>query len=478
MEVLGQAGEGLIARRATAIATVMAVAIACAWAWPFAIDDVFIEVRYARHLAEGAGYVWNAGGPSTDGVTPLPWALLLSPLADGSSLEVLFRARVLGALVWGVTAACWGHAVGRASAPGWVKGVAVVVLAINLPLGAHVVSGMETALATSLATGAALAWRWPVRAAVLAGLAATLRPELAVWSVAASAGFALLAFRSPGRVLLVGLLAAVPFALCAVVRVWAFGSPVPLSVLAKPSDLAHGVAYAGAAALVSLAPILLASPGALLRERGPALVIGGASLLHLGVIVAVGGDWMPYARLMVPVLPAMLYAFVLASPCARTAATVGRSALGLAFGLYVLASNVGTLRRAGADRAALIERARPVLREAHGIATVDIGWPSAVSEATIVDLAGVTDPDVATLPGGHTSKRIDPAFLVGKAPDVALFYTDLVPDTLAAVTYMDFPRVVEARLARSDLFNAHYAPASFLPLGQKGAGYVVYRRLP
>ena len=107
-----------------------------------------------------------------------------------------------------------------------------------------------------------------------------------------------------------------------------------------------------------------------------------------------------------------------------------------------------------------------------------IGWPSAVSEATIVDLAGVTDPDVATLPGGHTSKRIDPAFLVGKAPDVALFYTDLVPDTLAAVTYMDFPRVVEARLARSDLFNAHYAPASFLPLGQKGAGYVVYRRLP
>jgi hypothetical protein len=509
MEEIGQPRAALVAGAALVVAVV-----GCAWAWPFAIDDAFIGVRYARHLAAGAGYVWNVGGPRTDGVTPLPWAFLLAPMANAGALVVLQRAKLAGAVAWAVAAMAWGRAVGRASGPAWAKGVAVLLLAIDVPVAAHAVSGMETAFATALATLAVVAHRKPRAAAVLAGLAATLRPELVVWAVVVSGGFANVARRraslippdpllpqgekgeiatqrvpptpplpswerglgGEGRVAFVAALAVFPFALCALARFLAFGRLAPLSVLAKPSDLAHGLTYAGAAALFTLAPIVLASPVALRRERGPALVIAFAALAHFAVIVAVGGDWMPYARLAVPIVPSMLLAFVLAAPHARPLASAVRVTLAVALGLYLLPGSVRTLRQAGGDRRAMIAGAPPVLASATRIAALDIGWVSAVSEATILDLAGVTDPEVATLPGGHTSKHIDASFLLAHDPDTVLFYSDALPATLADVTWDTFPRVVEARLARSDLFAQKFEPAAFVPLGTKGAGYVLFKR--
>ncbi|MDB4945505.1 MAG: hypothetical protein JWP97_5039, partial [Labilithrix sp.] len=66
----------------------------------FTVDDALIAVRYAQHVASGAGYRFDAAGPSTDGVTPLPWALLLAPLAGRDALAVLAAAKVLGAAAW------------------------------------------------------------------------------------------------------------------------------------------------------------------------------------------------------------------------------------------------------------------------------------------------------------------------------------------------------------------------------------------
>jgi hypothetical protein len=99
-----------------------------------------------------------------------------------------------------------------------------------------------------------------------------------------------------------------------------------------------------------------------------------------------------------------------------------------------------------------------------------------VSEETIIDLAGVTDPEVAALGGGHTSKRIDASFLLAHDPDVLVFYSDDLPATLAEVGPEIFPRVVEARLARSELLAQKFEPAAFVHLGTKGAGYVLFQR--
>jgi hypothetical protein len=74
------------------------------------------------------------------------------------------------------------------------------------------------------------------------------------------------------------------------------------------------------------------------------------------------------------------------------------------------------------DRAALMREAHPYLDRARAVAAVDIGWVSATTEAHVVDLAGLTDPEFASLPGGHTSKRVDPAMLLERGVDVAVFH--------------------------------------------------------
>jgi len=489
MEEIGQARRTLVAGPAVAwaVAAVTVAGLQCAATWPFAIDDAWISVRYARHLVEGVGYVWNDGSAATDGVTPLPWAFLLAPLAHAGAAVVLTRSKLLGAVVWAGAAAFWGRAIGRLDRPSWVKLVAVLVLALDLPVAAHVVSGMETSLALALATIASVVHARPRAAAALAGLAATLRPELVVWGLVLAVGFSLVAPRahddapsSPtGRLpeaWLAGAIAAAPFFACAAIRAVVFGHPAPLSVLAKPSDLSHGLSYLGAAAIFSLAPVLLVAPVSLARERGPALVLALAALAHGAAIAAVGGDWMPYARLMAPIVPSMLYAFVLLARYGNAGLHVARAAIALSLGAWLTPHNLRALRAAGADRAAMIASAQPLLTDARTVAALDVGWVSAVFEGRIVDLAGVTDPEIASLGGGHTSKRIDATLLLARGVDLAVFYADPLPPTLDGESGSTFPRVVEARLAASTAFREHFAPAALLPLGERGAGYVLFRR--
>ena len=110
----------------------------------------------------------------------------------------------------------------------------------------------------------------------------------------------------------------------------------------------------------------------------------------------------------------------------------------------------------------------PALAGARRIAALDVGWPSAASDAAIVDLAGLTDPEIAVLPGGHTSKRVDPSMLLARDPDVILLYFRMENGERV------YWRGVEARLAASDLIARHYEARAFLPsYGEDDAGYAV-----
>jgi hypothetical protein len=466
---------------AWAAAGLLAALVPACWMWGFTVDDALISVRYARHLATGLGWRFNAGAASTDGVTPLPWPLILASMARaGDALAVLGRAQTLGLVAWALTGAIFGDAVGRErAAPLWMRGALLAAMALPIPLAAHVVSGMETALATCLATSAALASRRPLSAAAFAGLAASLRPELAPWACALAVGFSLAARETPDRTALAGAVAIAPFTLCAVIRVAVWGRPAPLALWAKPSDLRHGAAYAVAALVVSVVPILVVAPLAL-RRAPRAMAIVASVVVHVAVIVVVGGDWMPYARLLVPVLPSIVYAGVIVAAHAGTTATAARCVAAFALGACLLVLNGGEGRRVGTDRANLIGVARPWLRPLTRVAALDIGWVSAATEADIVDLAGVTDPVVAALPGGHTSKRIGPMFLLGRGPDALLLYAAAGPANGDLSEWRDavYPRAVEARLARDEIISRHFTPAAWLPLGTLGAGYVLLRKNP
>ena len=461
---------------------VLAALASAWWMWGYTVDDALISVRYARNLADGHGYRFNAVGPSTDGVTPLPWPFLLAPFARADALTVLLRAKCIGASCWMLAAAAWSWRVADARAPWWAKGIAIAGLALALPIAANAVSGMETALAMSLATFAAVLPPRQVKTiATLAGLTASLRPEMAAWAIVLAVGVAFageaarasakpdphgvsaVSGRAVGRIATGLALAIAPFAICAAARVVFFGHAAPLSLTAKPSDLAHGMTYALGAFLGSLAPVLAFAPFALARARGVALVLALAGAAHFGALVLVGGDWMAYWRLAAPIAPSLLYAFVLASSRvsrAHIVATFLRGAIAVGAGASVVFAGGTAGRRVGEDRRVLVESARGPLAGARRVAALDIGWVSAASDAEIIDLAGLTDPTIAALAGGHTSKRIDAATLLARDPDVLLIYSN--------------ERQVEARLEADELIETSFERIAFLPLGT--AGYSVLWR--
>jgi hypothetical protein len=446
--------------------------------WGFTVDDALIAVRYARHLAQGLGWRFNVGGASTDGVTPLPWPLLLAPLARAQPLVVLGRAKLLGLCLWTATGTALGRAVGRAVAPAWTRVAALAVMAISVPVAAHAVSGMETALATAIATSAVLRSERPRTAALLGGLAAALRPEMAPWACTLAVGMAVIAGGGVARWIEAAAVAIGPFAACAIVRTIVWGRPAPLALLAKPSDIEHGLAYAGAACVVTLVPLLVVAPFALAR-RPRALVIVLAAAAHVASIVLVGGDWMPYARLLVPVVPSLVVAATLIAGDARPLSTAVRSLLAGGLGVVLMVRGGTSGRRVGPDREALIAEARPVLEGARAsrVAALDVGWVSAATEADVIDLAGLTDPEIATLPGGHTSKRVDARFLLARQPDLLLVYA---PYGLPAGGLGTWPeaatsRVVEGRLIRDEAILQRFDAMAWLALGTSGSGYLVLR---
>ena len=63
----------------------------------FPFDDVFISFRYAEHMAQGYGLVWNIGGPHTEGFTNLLFVLLLAAFRIVST-HLLAAAQAIGLL--------------------------------------------------------------------------------------------------------------------------------------------------------------------------------------------------------------------------------------------------------------------------------------------------------------------------------------------------------------------------------------------
>lgn len=463
--------EALV-RAAFALAGALAIGAGAAFMWGFTVDDALISIRYAHHLASGGGYRFNVHGPVTDGVTPLVWAPILSLLSDrsGDLLTTLGRARMLGLGAGLVTGAIVGWTVSRRPADRRWAPLGVALLAVAYPLGAWSASGMETPLAMALVTVASAladARARPSIVALIAGLSALFRPELAVWSVTMGVGAAR-SNEPPARVALsalrLGGIALIPFAVTVAMRLWIFGHPAPLAVFAKPSDAAHGVSYALASAVVVLTPLsLLLAPRALLRAGPAPKTIVIAAIIHVVVVIAVGGDWMPYARLMVPIAPSLLIANAALREHTKPSFHAARFVLVLLLGVLLAVSGAPRGRHVLDDRRALIESARPVLASSRVIAALDVGWVGAAcpDDATIVDVAGLTDPAFAVLSGGHTSKAVDLSMLLDRQVDTVILY---VP-----------PRLVERRIRERQrgLFDERFTRVSTLALGQ--AHYEVYR---
>jgi hypothetical protein len=440
----------------------------------FTVDDALIPARYAAHIAAGLGYRFNADGPSTDGVTPLGFPYLLAPFAAGGPLAALSAARNMGALAWLAAAGALGAAIASLSGSP-ARYAALLLVVVSAPLGAWASAGLETGITVAVVTLAAVLpvrSRWSPASGGLLGAAAWLRPEMIAYTfLLAVARFRIASTRSAKG--LTAILAAGPWLLAAALRWALWGRPAPLAVFAKPSDLAHGALYVLPAILFTGAPLAALGPFAWARlPQWPRALVAGA-FLHLGVVALAGGDWMPFARLICPVLPPLAYAVahLLSSPRAILMTSL-RILVGCGAEVFVFVLRGPAGAHVLQDRLALIEAARPALAGARAVATLDVGWVGAATSAAIVDLAGVTDPVIAMLPGGHTSKTVSGVFLAEKKTDRLVFELDeRTPESIA------FARATEARLfvdpfVTRDFHLTWRSPAA-LPVH-----YVVLSRVP
>ncbi len=281
----------------------------------FTVDDALIPARYAHHVALGAGYTFNAGSPPTDGVTPLGFPYLLAPFAARSPLAALAFARALGALAWVVAGGIVAVTIDRTEGSR-ARFAALLLAAVSAPLGAWSQAGLETGLATLL-IAIALGLRSIGRgygAAVAAGIAAALRPEVLPLALvvafpsshhSSSDGGASI---GPSHFLRLAI-ASTPFAAVALVRLAIFGHVAPLSFYAKPPDASLGAPYALACFILTGPPALLV-PFALRKLPRETRWFSVAVVVHYAAVVAVGGDWMPLSRSIVPSMPVVIVAAV------------------------------------------------------------------------------------------------------------------------------------------------------------------------
>jgi hypothetical protein len=261
----------------------------------------------------------------------------------------------------------------------------------------------------------------------------------------------------------------------ALVRFVWFGTAAPLSLSAKPPDLVPGLRYALAAFVSVPLGVVLLAPRALANGGPRVWRLPFAVIAHFGAIALAGGDWMPLFRLVIPIVPAMLLAGAEVVEGRGRAWHWVRVSLAALLSAAVAVAGVWPARAVLTDRLDLIERLRAPLRTARVTATVDAGLVGAATNGAVLDLAGVTDPVIAGLSGGHTSKRVPEGLLESRAVDHAVLL--LAPGTRVADPWHEsrFAHAVSARIAATPVMQ-HFELVSELAIGRTTYRYVVVRK--
>lgn len=454
-------------------AALLATLVAILLGWGFSVDDALISTRVASHIAQGLGHRFNAAGPNVDCVTPLGWAWLLAPFSSAGAWPGLLAARWVGVVCTLLCTAIGAWVLGRhVRRPTWAL-VHCLTLLSCLPLGAWASAGMETPLIGLLVTLSLCPGLW---GPVFAALASALRPELLPWAF--TLGILLPARDAKQRVLHLAI-ALSGCALAAFTRQLLFGSVTPLAVYAKPSDFSHGLVYAGFGVVQTGLPLLLLGSRAYRKLAEPLGAHALALLAHFGALVVAGGDWMALYRLFVPVLPlcwvvgcALLDVQSVRVHAVKLVACVGCS-------LWLLLDKGASARSVMAARSALVTGGKQLIAERAVVGALDVGWLGASGDFQVVDFAGLTDPQIAILPGGHTSKRLPVDLLWRRKIDTLVLLTrpgeDLERIARDGWRATAFARQVEQRVSLLDGAE-EFELVGALPLPNTTQHYLVLQR--
>jgi arabinofuranosyltransferase len=265
------------------------------------VDDTYIFLRYAGNIVAGHGPVFNPGDPVEGYTSPLWLACVtvLSALETAPSFAGYFSATIGFLSIVIVSRRSYLGGLALAAHPGFVF---------------WSFSGMETALA-----GCLLAWAWvlvlgraPARSRSLVSgcafaSACLTRPEFLMLGPVLAAS---LLTQTPGGLrartqqLTVFLLPMIAFGLHAIWRHSYYGVWLPNTAYAKAGVgfdvlLGHGIRYVPEMWFSWLVTICLVA----LYSRQNWLLAGTVVGIWSLVVAAMGGDFFPFARFGIPVLP-------------------------------------------------------------------------------------------------------------------------------------------------------------------------------
>lgn len=421
-------------------------------------EDAYIIFRYAENFGHGHGLVFNPG-ERVEGYTCFLWVLLLG-LAVKGGLPVIVTARFLGlAGSVGAMVICPllyrkldGHNPFFAILP-------LALLAVNGPLAAWTLSGMETPLFAFLVIAAVYLLvleskqprRLPCSAAVFA-LAALTRPEgFAVF--AGALVYRLLLMRGAPRGRQVLWLAAFVTIVGAhvVFRYAYYGFLLPNTFYAKVGELSPGLWLRGARYVhqyattyfglpVALSPLLIIG---LRRRSDPEMLLLLVVGAYIAAIILEGGDYMPAFRFMVPAVPLLSILMVrtgellaaqlkLAPPARIMAIVLALIVVFAAVGSSILLSSrydreLEAALRLKQERREMGEWLHANMPPETLVAANAVGVLAYYARLPILDMYGLTDAHIAhSKPvkqmgldiAGH--EKWDPDYVLSRKPDVII----------------------------------------------------------
>lgn len=451
----------LLAVQCAVVAAVVAWQFPALWAARWAQDDAYVSFRYARHLVEGHGLVYNPGA-RVEGYTNFLWTILSAfPMAIGAEDPLPFMHLVSAAL-WGgsyLVLLLLGIRLARQGV--WAAPLGLIPLAYHWSFNMWFFSGMETPLVSFLTilvvfffTRDPARHPWTLFWASLSAVALTMtRPDgVVVVAALAVAGLALygprLAQSRQWRTYL--LLPALPMLLVYLPfnawRVYYYGSFYPNTYYTKVAYLTfyergweYLLTYLRAYGLVPYLALPVA--GALLAPRETASRTAVTAFLVTACVafyvVRLGGDFMEW-RFVTPVTgifyPAVIIgagliaqqialfvggrrarAGAIVPNWARVCGWVGGAVAAAALTMTTRAATpdqvemtmggqetIGLLRRYGDpgryDWRTVAHAFDAVLPRKVHIATTSAGIIPFFCDRPCLDLHGLTDPEIARTP--------------------------------------------------------------------------------
>jgi hypothetical protein len=288
----------------------------------FLCDDAFISFRYAEHLANGEGLVWNPG-ERVEGYTNFLWVLLMAagirvgiePELYSNLLGILSGAALLTVLL----IYCYRSSPKRNP----LLWLAPLVLAANRSFTAWCTGGLETMLFTLLVFSAYVLFlgererraAWPFDSSLMFAAATLVRPEGALFTAVAGA-FLLYEILARRRTAKSGMIWLAPYiAIVGSHAVWRFayyGYWLPNTFYAKVPGAwwEQGFEYLSRFALEYhiLWFLPLAILAIVLRPRFSNLLFAAASVSYLLYVAYIGGDRLEF-RFLVIILPYLYMLF-------------------------------------------------------------------------------------------------------------------------------------------------------------------------